>query len=329
MYDSLIFIPMCKVIMRKQEASGSEKEQVKWSDKMDYAYIKAMIKQQEIGNKVNGSFTPTAYAQMVEELNTEHQMDITKKSLQNLKKHFSQWYDLFRGISLSGFSWNSSTQLIEAEEEVWDDLINSKPEAALLRTKKIANFDDMLVLFARDRASGAHAETAKERNDRLNKNEKKNQFETIKEVDDLLANNEIHLENEYVDLDDDIQGVIPTPFSQGQSSGAKKCKNKKKKFEEEEEDFNSKIMKSVDNVAGAIRDGNIIFDRAYPREYIGDEIYRELELVGLEPHELPSALNFLATNQAKTRTFVLKDMMDARSNTLAMFGGLAEKLAVS
>lgn len=181
----------------------------------------------------------------------------------------------------------------------------------------------MLVLFARDRASGAHAETAKERNARLNKNENI-QVETIKEVDDMLANNEIHLENEYVDLDDNIQDVIPPPFSQEQSSCAKKCKSKKRKFEddEEEEDINSKIMKSVDNVAGAIREGNIIFDRAYPREYTGEEIYRELELVGLEPHELPRALNFLATNQAKARTLfscplqirmgVLKDMMGAR-----------------
>nr|KAJ0211182.1 hypothetical protein LSAT_V11C400217380 [Lactuca sativa] len=200
---------------------------------------------------------------------------------------------------MSGFSCNSSTQLIEAEEEVCDNLI----KAASLRTKKIAYFDEMLVLFARDRASGAHAETVKERNARLNKNENI-QVETINEVDDMLANNEIHLENEYVDLDDNIQDVIPHPFSQEQSSCAKKCKSKKRKFEddEEEEDINSKIMKSVDNVAGAIREGNIIFDRAYPREYTGEEIYRELELVGLEPHELPRALNFLATNQAKART---------------------------
>ncbi|CAI9295479.1 unnamed protein product [Lactuca saligna] len=318
---------MCKVIMIKQEAGGSEKEQVKWSEIMDYAYIQVMIKQQEIGNRVNGSFTPTAYAQMVEELNTNHQMDITKSHLKNryktLKKHFSQWYDVFRGISMSGFSWNSSTQLIEAEEEVWDNLIKSKPEAVSLKTKKIAYFDEMLMLFARDRASGAHAETAKERNARLNKNENI-QVETIKEVDDMLANNKIHLENEYVDLDDNIQDVIPPPFSQEQSSCAKKCKSKKRKFEDddEEEDINSKIMKSVDNVAGAIREGNIIFDRAYPREYTGEEIYRELELVGLEPHELPRALNFLATNQAKARTLfscplqirmgVLKDMMGAR-----------------
>ncbi|CAI9300998.1 unnamed protein product [Lactuca saligna] len=87
-------------------------------------------------------------------------------------------------------------------------------------------------------------------------------------------------------------------------------------------------MKSVDNVAGAIREGNVIFDRAYPREYTGDEIYRELELVGLEPHELPRALNFLAANQAKARTLfscplqiqmgVLKDMMGALSERTAV-----------
>ncbi|CAI9300997.1 unnamed protein product [Lactuca saligna] len=121
-------------------------------------------------------------------------------------------------------------QRMSVEEHVARFLHISKPEVASLRTKKIANFDDMLVLFAKDMASGVHVETTKERNDRLNKNEKV-QVETIKEVDDLLANNEIHLENEYVDLDDDIQGVIPTPFSQGQSSGEKKCKSKKRKFE--------------------------------------------------------------------------------------------------
>nr|KAJ0203012.1 hypothetical protein LSAT_V11C500256410 [Lactuca sativa] len=269
-----------EVIMIKQEAGGSEKEQVKWSEIMDYAYIQAMIKQQETGNRVNGSFTPTAYAQMVEELNTKHQMDITKSHLKNRYKTLKKTF-----------------------------FAMSKPEAASLRTKKIAYFDEMLVLFARDRASGAHAETSKERNARLNKNENI-QVETIKEVNDMLANNEIHLENEYVDLDDNIQDVIPPPFSQEQSSCAKKCKSKKRKFEDEEEEeyINSKIMKSVDNVAGAIREG--------------EEIYRELELVGLEPHELPRALNFLATNQAKARTLfncplqirmgVLKDMMGAR-----------------
>ncbi|KAJ0815857.1 putative Myb/SANT-like domain-containing protein [Helianthus annuus] len=110
----------------KHEANG-KKEQLKWTENMDNFFIQAMIAQQENGNRVNGNFTTHAYNNMVAELRTKLQMDFTKNHLKNrlktLKEHFSQWYDMFHGTSLSGFTWNSSTQLTEAEEEVWDKLI--------------------------------------------------------------------------------------------------------------------------------------------------------------------------------------------------------------
>ncbi|KAL4587662.1 hypothetical protein LXL04_000534 [Taraxacum kok-saghyz] len=43
---------------------------------------------------------------------------------------------MFHGTLLSGFGWNSETHLIEADDEVWANLINSKPEAILFKTKK-------------------------------------------------------------------------------------------------------------------------------------------------------------------------------------------------
>ncbi|KAJ0789135.1 putative Myb/SANT-like domain-containing protein [Helianthus annuus] len=132
---------------------------------MDELFIQSMIAQQNKGYRINGTFTTQAYNNMIEELRTKLQIDVTKKHLKNhlktLKDHFSQ-YDMFRGTSMSGFSWNSETQLIEAEDEVWDQLIYSKPEAAVLKMKKISNFNEMLELFAKDRASGAQAATAKE-----------------------------------------------------------------------------------------------------------------------------------------------------------------------
>ncbi|XP_035831542.1 uncharacterized protein At2g29880 isoform X2 [Helianthus annuus] len=255
--------------MIKLEVSGntSKKEQLKWTEIMDNAFIQAMITQQDKGNRINGTFTTQAYANMIEELTTKLprdiiKMEITKNHLRNrlktLKIRFSQWYDMFRGTSLSGFSWNPDTQLIEAEDEVWNKLIESKPEAASLKTKKVSNYNELLALFARDRASGIHAETAKEMNARLNNNDTIN-IETITDVDDLLATNEITLENEY-NIEDDIQ-------------------------------------------------------------VLGEEIYKELAPMGLESHEIPKALNYLATNQAKARTLfscppeirmdVLKDMMGA------------------
>nr|KAJ0218850.1 hypothetical protein LSAT_V11C300154520 [Lactuca sativa] len=94
---------------------------------MDAAFIDAMVQQQEKGNRLHGNFTSQAYANMVEEINKKVNMNLTKSHLKNhlkiLKSSFSQWYDMFNGISLSRFSWNADTQLIEADEQVWDKLI--------------------------------------------------------------------------------------------------------------------------------------------------------------------------------------------------------------
>ncbi|CAI9286136.1 unnamed protein product [Lactuca saligna] len=206
----------------------------------------------------------------------------------------------------------------------------SKPDVVALKTKKVARFEQMLVLFARDRASGENAETAKERNARFN-NTTDIKIESISEVDSLLANNDVRLENQRVDDDeDDIQVVSPTPE---QNSSAKKCKTKKRKLvdevekevepqpQPEPETFETKIMNAIGDVANAMREGNKIFERAYHHELTGDEIYQELQPMGLEAHEIPDALMYLARNQADARTLftcpmnirkdILKTMMGA------------------
>ncbi|KAK9072177.1 hypothetical protein SSX86_008609 [Deinandra increscens subsp. villosa] len=310
--------------MNKDEASGNQgkKEQLKWNDKMDNAFLQAMITQQDMGNRINDTFTPQAYNNMLAELTTKLQKDLNKNHLKNrlktLKQSFSQWYDMFRGTSLSGFSWNPNTQYIEAEDEVWDRLIESKPEAKALKTKKVSNYNEMLELFATDRASGTHAETAKERNARMNVNEDPN-MDTITDVDELLEANEVTFENQYKN-DDDVQMLFSEP-SPPESSSAKKLKSKKRKIEEPDGVFNSKLVNCVDGVAFAIQEGNKILDKMYPREYTGDELYKELEPMGLEPHEISRALIYLGANQAQARLLfscpfqirktILKDMMDA------------------
>ncbi|KAK9062662.1 hypothetical protein SSX86_002113 [Deinandra increscens subsp. villosa] len=298
------------------------KGQLKWTDKMDNAFLQAMITQQDMGNRINGNFSTQAYNDMVEELTTKLQMDLDKNHLKNrlktLKQRFSQWYDLFRGTSLSGFSWNSNTKFIEAEDEVWNRLIESKPEAVALKKKKVSNYNEMLELFATDRASGANAETAKERNARLHVNEDP-QIETVTNVDEFLAANEVTLENQY-NNDDDVQMLFSEP-SPPESSKTKKLKSKKRKIEEPDGAFNSKLVNCVDGVANAIQEGNKILDRIYPREYTGDELYKELEPMGLEAYEISRALIYLGANQAQARLLfscplqirktILRDMMDA------------------
>nr|KAJ0214276.1 hypothetical protein LSAT_V11C400180800 [Lactuca sativa] len=147
---------------------------------------------------------------------------------------------MFHGISMSGF-----------DDQVWDNLIKTKREAVILKTKMVPNFNKMLALFARDGASGENAKIAKEKNAQLSKTVDI-KVESIAEVDDLLASNDGTLENHHIDGDeDDIQVVSPTCFSPKQNSSAKKCKSKKRKFvdeiepELEPETFETKIMNVV------------------------------------------------------------------------------------
>ena len=103
-----------------------KKEQFGWTSDMDDAFIQAMLTQQDKGNRPKGTFSSLAYANMVDELRTKLKLDFTKARLKNrlktLKENFAYCHDVIRGSKLSGFSWNSMTQLIEAEEEVWEKL---------------------------------------------------------------------------------------------------------------------------------------------------------------------------------------------------------------
>ncbi|KAL7591988.1 hypothetical protein Lser_V15G35484 [Lactuca serriola] len=206
---------------------------------MDNVLVEALVKEDDIGNRVNGTFTSQAYVNMIAGLSKEFNKPITKDQLKNrmktLKCNFSKWYDMYRGTSLSGFSWNSQTKHIEAKEEVWEQLIKANPEAATFRTKYILNYSQLEMLFSDDRASGSKAETTKEKNARLSKS-KEIKIEKIVDVEKLMANKEVSLENVHKDDDEDIQIVSTTDVSPDGSSKAKKLKSKKRKLESKLQD---------------------------------------------------------------------------------------------
>nr|KAJ0227883.1 hypothetical protein LSAT_V11C100003480 [Lactuca sativa] len=80
-------------------------------------------------------------------------------------------------------------------------------------------------------------------------------------------------------------------------------------------------MSAIKDVASAMREGNKIFENSHHWVYTGDEIYKELEPMDLEPDELAEALMFLSRNQSdagtlfkvpfKIRKSLLKKMMGA------------------
>ncbi|XP_076954019.1 two-component response regulator-like APRR1 [Bidens hawaiensis] len=289
-----------KLAMSKKDGTSTR---FHWTTPMDTAFLQAMITEKDNGNRIDGTFTPQAYTNMVEELSKAFEMDLTKDHLKNrlktLKYHFSKFYDVLKGDSMSSFSWDLSTKLLGAEEEVWEKLIKESPRAAKWRDKPILHYHEMLELFAKERATGARAETAKQRNKRLKEND--HTPETIDEIDQMVETNDITLEN--ITSADDIHVVSETPDSQAKYPSF--SKSKKRKLEKDDE-FTTTLMSSINNVADAIdkstKDLCKVMEGSRARVYSEEEIYKELEIMGIvSEEEIFDAYLFLVERPEKAR----------------------------
>ena len=103
----------------------SSRDTLRWTDEMDAAFLDALIEECGKGNRVDGTFTTTAYDNTLTVLRSSFGNHLRKDNLKNrlktLKDHFGACYDLFHG--LSGFSRNPITKMFEAKQEVWRELV--------------------------------------------------------------------------------------------------------------------------------------------------------------------------------------------------------------
>ncbi|KAK4415499.1 hypothetical protein Salat_2657300 [Sesamum alatum] len=185
-----------------------------WFAEMDEILLDAFVAEDEKGNRHDGTWTSTAFDNIVKECVEKFGHVIDKENLKNrqrtLKTNFAACYDAFRGHS--GFAWNPESQLFEAEPEVWKEIIEANSNAAKWRYTLIQNYDKLERLFANDRAKGKGAVSAKE---------KSRQWREEENVD--LTNSSIH-EVESPDICVEPNSNSPTNASSQKNSDVS-CKS--------------------------------------------------------------------------------------------------------
>ncbi|PWA64920.1 myb/SANT-like domain-containing protein [Artemisia annua] len=72
---------MQKLPTSKKYGATAKREHFTWTTLMDTAFIEAMLKEQDKGNRPNGTFTSEAYTTMAEELSKSLKRDIRKENL--------------------------------------------------------------------------------------------------------------------------------------------------------------------------------------------------------------------------------------------------------
>nr|KAJ0196224.1 hypothetical protein LSAT_V11C700381470 [Lactuca sativa] len=236
-------------IMTKRAAHGSvvKKENLTLTNHMNNVLVEALVKENQIGNRVNDTFTLQAYANMIAGTSKEFNRPITKDQLKNRMKTLKE---------------------------------------------------------------------QKKKNDRLSKSTK-NKIEKVVDVDELMANNKVILDIKYKEDDEDIQIVSATDVSPDESLKAKKLKSKKRKLERKLQDedeviadepqlqpesFEHNIVQTFKEIVDVMR------EEKKSRDYIGEEIEKELELMELDVDEFTDAFIYLSRNQADARTIFSSSM---------------------
>ncbi|KAJ3699658.1 hypothetical protein LUZ61_003363 [Rhynchospora tenuis] len=211
--------------------NGGRGESLVWSQKMDEALIDAFVHQHELKNRNGGTFTSHAYDQIVKELKEAFpDKPIDKEKVKNrmkyIKKGFGTCYDLFRNIS--GFGWNAETHMIEADSDVWDDLIKDHPEAADWKNKPILHYNKLKRLYGKDRANGDYSESPEEMRQRLAEEDNQVEGDVISEIDRLISRNEAAVG----DFDNDNSS----------------SQERRKKHKATKEEIQAEIMKGIQGV---------------------------------------------------------------------------------
>ncbi|KAK2640665.1 hypothetical protein Ddye_028460 [Dipteronia dyeriana] len=180
--------------------------------------------------------------------------------MKSLKTNFSECYNLFNKGALSGFAWNPVTKIWSDEPEVWENLL-----------------EKLVDLFAKDRATGAGAETTKEKRKGW-ENGSGDDYETIEGIDQILSQNEVTLES-VAHMDDDMDTMVsPGTTSQIPTQTAQlKCKKRKTLNAEHNPD---EMIKSIHSLAKAIKEGNSMFEKSQPQVYSEQDLWNDLQAMG-------------------------------------------------
>ncbi|KAH6785232.1 hypothetical protein C2S51_037687 [Perilla frutescens var. frutescens] len=148
-----------------QETRGLGKNKRKWNYEKDAKLVEALLDMVNLGKfKADNRFKP-GYLNYVEE---KLQVVLPNSGLKAkphiesrikmLKKDFHIVYDMLNGPNTSGFGMDPIKKCVTAEKPVWDAYLKSRPAYATWMNKPFPFYDDLLVIFGKDRATGSNAE---------------------------------------------------------------------------------------------------------------------------------------------------------------------------
>ncbi|RZC86201.1 hypothetical protein C5167_007385 [Papaver somniferum] len=143
--------------MESDQSSNPQTGRTTWTPPMDRLFIGLMEDQVQKGQLLDGQFSKYAWTHFVDNFKQSFGSSFTKDVLKNRMKTLKKNYvavSTLRGQS--GFGWDQSREIVIADDAVWDDYIKKHPDVKCWRTKTLAHFDELVIIFGDNRANGRY-----------------------------------------------------------------------------------------------------------------------------------------------------------------------------
>ncbi|CAN1153480.1 hypothetical protein LINPERPRIM_LOCUS14729 [Linum perenne] len=147
---------------------------VVWSKEMDNIFARVMLDQMNQGNKADGDWKAQAYQAVVDEINTKMGAKVVARdNVRNRLRAWKKCYGLISDIQKrSGVSlWDEEKKMIVITSEnrdEWEKYLMDHKDARSYANKVLENWDDIVLLCAKDIALGDGAEHYQDANHSVN-----------------------------------------------------------------------------------------------------------------------------------------------------------------
>lgn len=85
-----------------------------------------------------------------------------------MKKDWQTVYDMLNGSNTSGFGYDNEHHCLTADVTVWESYLQVHKEAAKWKNKKLPHYEDLCLIFGKDRAQGNKARDVSEMEEDVN-----------------------------------------------------------------------------------------------------------------------------------------------------------------
>ncbi|XLS85905.1 hypothetical protein HN51_036071 [Arachis hypogaea] len=242
----------------------------KWTMEMDGLMLEVLKEQKNKGQKEDRAFSAESYRKVVEEINEKFSVSINKSKVLNRLKTLKE-------------------QMVLAKE------INQKsganPKFKAIRGKHLYHLEILKEIYDKDIANGMRVETGKQK---VRRWEKEDIYVNIDDIDEMQANNEVHLENfnpfDYESMPASLTSQTP-PSSIPSVSNTSSAKGKKRKVAIIDEYF-----QDMKDMTMAMKDIANAIISSHPEVWKTSDMREALTKLGLQGRSFFEALEWLVTH---------------------------------